>query len=166
MIRIAHVAPGFPADGICTREVCRLASGVALPQTVLTAGATQGRSTHAGLDVLTLCDDNPSANPLAAIPGGLWAALAGFDVVHVHEALSGFGAYAAVVVKSLGKKLVLTDHGGGGHTLMTTGRGLALADVVLATSEHRRALLAAAVSGPHVVAEGDGLRDLYLRLAG
>lgn len=166
MIRVAHLAPGFPADSLCTREVCRLVRGVALTQTVLTAGPAERRFTHEGLDVWALRNDNPSANPLAAIAGDLWAALAGFDVVHVHEALSGFGAYAAIVATSLGRKLVLTDHGGGTHTVMTTGRGLELADIVVATSDQRRALLAAAVSGPHVVAEGAVLRDIYLGLVG
>ena len=45
--------------------------------------------------------------PMQHFAWPLWQELAGFDLIHVHQSLTIFGAFCTVVAKSLGKTLVL-----------------------------------------------------------
>ena len=63
------------------------------------------------------------SSPMDAFSTALWRELDGFDLVHVHQSLTVFGAYALAIVRSLGIPAVGTDLGGGTNPLMLDRRG-------------------------------------------
>jgi glycosyltransferase involved in cell wall biosynthesis len=86
--------------------------------------------------------------------GQIRAALAGADIVHLHQPLTDFGAEALVVAKSLRLPVVATDLGGGTNEVMLQGGGLELADAVLSISRFARATIGPHYHGLHEVVIG------------
>ncbi|HHW4677972.1 MAG TPA: glycosyltransferase family 4 protein [Xylella sp.] len=81
------------------------------------------------------------------IPSQLWKHMGGFDVLHIHQGLTQFGEYCVVVAASLGIPFVITDLGGGSSNLMLSGKGLELADRVIAISKYANSLTSSSYSG-------------------
>lgn len=173
-LRVAHVSPTFFDDksiiGGGERYVYYLARSlaavasmlpVAFNQTIFALGTEENLFIEAGIPVRVLPNENPSPNPMSGISGHLWRELSTFDLVHVHQALTVFGAYCASIVKSLGKSLVLTDLGGGDNSIMTTGRGVELADGVISISRYAHSLVSTKFSGPYEILVGPVDTDLF-----
>jgi glycosyltransferase involved in cell wall biosynthesis len=89
-----------------------------------------------------------------SIPGGLREHLGTFDVVHVHQGLTPFGAYCSAIVASQGIPLVITDLGGGRSQLMLEGKGVELADRVISLSKYANALIKGSYTGKTEVVSG------------
>ncbi len=167
-LRIAHVLPGgsgaAPAMHEAGRYLCLLtrAFAAAVPAT---AGSAQeifvvgdpGCLEDQPATVTLLANENPEAQPGAAVSSQLWEALARFDVVHIHQALTAFGCYCMVVARSLGKPIVLTDFGGDCLELMLPHAAIQMASGVLSMSEPAKALVARRFQGPHEVIEAADL---------
>lgn len=103
--------------------------------------------------VRVLANERQSQAPMDAISSRLWSEFESFDVIHVHQSLTDFGAYACSVAASLGKTLIATDLGGGTNPVMTQG-GLRLADGVVSISEYAHRMAGAAVRGRSIVLIG------------
>ncbi len=81
------------------------------------------------------------------IPFKLWEFLGEFDVIHLHQGLTQFGEFCAAVTASLNIPFVVTDLGGGSSNLMLYGRGLELANRVIAISEYANTITKSCFSG-------------------
>lgn len=123
-------------------------------QTIFALGKEEASFFEGGIPVRILPNESQSPNPMSGISGRLWKELASFDLIHVHQSLTDFGAFCAVVAKSLGKHLVMTDLGGGENALMLDGRGLELADAVISISRYAHSLIATKYMGRHEILMG------------
>ena len=95
------------------------------------------------------------------IPHELWNALHDIDLVHLHQSLTLFGAYALAIVKSMNIPVIATDLGGGNNNLMLHGKGLELCDGVLSISEFAQSLIKSNFSGEHRVLIGPVDTNLF-----
>lgn len=159
-LRIAHLTPSFFSTDSCVgggeRYVYNICSAIStaaaergqpLDQAVISVGKNARVFNYEGLDVMILENLSPDKGAMEAIPGGLWAALKNFDVVHIHQSLTVFGAFCTAIARSLAIPLVTTDHGGGHEDMMLGGRGLELASGVLSVSEYAQSLTRSNFSG-------------------
>ena len=121
-LRIAHVSPTFfdsqSVVGGGERYVYNLARSldavretlpISVDQTIFALGKQEKLFLEGSIPVRILPNENPSANLMSGLSGRFWEELASFDLIHVHQSLTVFGAFCAVVAKSLGKHLVMTD---------------------------------------------------------
>jgi glycosyltransferase involved in cell wall biosynthesis len=166
-IAVAHLTPAFFASrsviGGGERYVSYLAQALrsAAPdhparfsQTIFSCGERDEMFVQNGIPVRVFRNDNLNPAPMNATAEPLWRELEGFDIVHVHQSLTVFGVFCTAVAKSLRKRVVLTDLGGGEHRLMLAGRGMELADGIISLSYYAHALLAGTFSGPHEILTG------------
>ncbi len=160
---IAHVSPTYfsrrSVVGGGERYVEYVAQAVraaepAIRQVVLGCGAAPERFERRGIEVTVLADDSGGADAMDAQPDALWGALRDVDLVHVHQCLTRFGAFATVVAKTLRKPVVMTDLGGGDEKMMLDGKGMELADAVVSISGFAGSLIAPYYSGRHEVIMG------------
>ena len=174
LLRVAHLAPTYfaPESVIGGGERYMLYVAQALEaatphprtkfsQAIFSIGSESCRFFEGNIPVLLFLNDNPSKNTMSATSGCLWTVLNSFDIVHVHQSLSIFGLYASVLTKSLRRKLVLTDTGGGNSAIMQSGRGLELADGVISISRYAHTLIASKFTGPHEILLGPVDTDLF-----
>jgi glycosyltransferase involved in cell wall biosynthesis len=166
-LRVAHVSPAYFAEdsliGGGERYVSYVARalreagpslGFALSQAVFAIGNRDHSFSDGGVPVAVFANENPIRHPMGAMSRRLWEALNAFDVVHVHQALTFFGCYCAVIARSLNKTLVVTDLGGGANSLLLDHGGLRLADGILSISEFAKSLLTSYFSGSHAAIVG------------
>jgi glycosyltransferase involved in cell wall biosynthesis len=166
-LRIAHLTPSFFSTDSCVGggeryvyNICKAISIAAaerdqqVEQAIISAGPNARIFTYEGLRVVILENLIRHPNAMEALPGGLWAALKGFDLVHIHQSLTQFGAYCATIARSLAIPFVTTDHGGGHDELMLSGRGLELSAGVLSVSEYARSLTKSSFRGAGMVLIG------------
>jgi glycosyltransferase involved in cell wall biosynthesis len=166
-LRVAHVSPGYFADesligggeryvSYITRAL-REAGGslpFSLSQAVFAIGRKDLAFSDGGVPVTVFANQNPSPDTMAGMSGRLWQVLGDFDVIHVHQALTFFGCYCAVIARSLGKTLIMTDLGGGDCGLLLEHGGLRLADGLLSISQFARSLVGPYFRGPHAAIVG------------
>lgn len=173
-LRVAHLTPTyFGPDSVVgggERYVANIAQALQvagpslsknIQQTVISIGTENRFLLQGGIPVRVLKNENPSPNLMDGISQYLWREIENFDIVHVHQSLTTFGAYASVIAKSLGKPLVMTDLGGGHHPVMTTGRGLDLADAVVSISNFAHSLIAGSYGGRYEVIVGPIDTDFF-----
>jgi glycosyltransferase involved in cell wall biosynthesis len=166
-LRVVHLTPTyFGPDSVVgggERYVANIAQALqvaspCLPRTIEQAVVTIGKENRFlmqnGIPVRILKNENPSPNLMDGVSQYLWREIENFDLVHVHQSLTTFGAYASVICKSMGKPLIMTDLGGGHHPVMTTGRGLDLADGVVSISNFAHSLIAGSYGGRYEVIVG------------
>lgn len=79
--------------------------------------------------------------PYDAIGPGFLRALGWANIVHCHQARSGLAALAALIARPLGKRIFVTDHGGGGVNWVRRLRVGRWIDAQLAQSEFAAATL-------------------------
>jgi glycosyltransferase involved in cell wall biosynthesis len=128
--------------------------GLALDSRVIAVGAARESKTVRGHAVEILRDLSSGSNPMGGIPEGLKAELAGVDLVHIHDALTGFGEFVAAVARSLNLPFVLTDRGGGHSRVMLEGGGVQLATGLLSVSNYADRILGALGAVRRVVVSG------------
>ncbi len=122
--------------------------GTRFSQAIFACGESEETSDQDGIALRVLHNDNIYPSLMDSTSGALRREIERFDIVHVHQSLTLFGAFATGVARSLGKTVVLTDLGGGHSPLMLEGRGLLLADGVVSISAYAHSFLAAAFGGP------------------
>jgi glycosyltransferase involved in cell wall biosynthesis len=123
-------------------------------QCVFSLGPEDRLFERAGISVRVLRNESSLPGPTEAFSAALWQELPGFDLVHVHQCLTVFGAYSTAIVRSLGIPAVGTDLGGGENPLMLGGRGIELLNGVISISQYAYGLLSSFFSGPHEVLVG------------
>jgi glycosyltransferase involved in cell wall biosynthesis len=166
-LRVAHVSPahfsGASLIGAGERYVSYVARAIEaarstlpfdLVQVVFAIGAEDFAFSDNGVAFRVFANENPSPHPMSAVSKRLWAALNDFDVLHVHQGLTFFGCFCAVIARSLKKTLIITDLGGGENSLLLQHGGLHLADGIISVSEFAKSLVSTHFAGPHVAILG------------
>ena len=117
-----------------------------------------------GLGIRVLAAARKPLNPLDVVSWELPSAIAGADLVHVHQAYTRCSEMAFLVARQQGKPIVVTDHGGATSTLGTSVGCLELVDHIIANSEFGASLYQ--TSRPITVIKGgvDGVRFTPPRL--
>ena len=176
IVRVAHVTPTyFSTESVVgggERYVLNLAQALdvaqrsnCLPyrfaQTILSLGSEPMISEEGGIPVRVLRNSRPSESPMNATTDRLWKELIDYDLIHVHQALTVFGAYCTVIAKTLRKRLVLTDLGGGCNPIMLNGKGLELADGIISISNFAYSFIASQFRGFHEVLIGPVDTDFF-----
>jgi glycosyltransferase involved in cell wall biosynthesis len=161
-LRVAHLTPAyFSAESVIgggERYVHYIFRALQLSrrfeQCIFVAGSDDKLIEHNGALVRVLRTESPLAGAMNALSTALWRELAGFDLVHIHQCLTNFGAYATAVVRSLGIPSVGTDLGGGENDLMLAGSGMKLLSGIISISQYARSLIERFYDGPHEVLVG------------
>ena len=148
-LRVAHLTPAyFSSESVVgggERYVLSLAqalnatqSSTSLPfnfeQTIFSLGLKAKLFVQGGIPTRVLPNNNPLGNPMDGTSELLWRELLDYDLIHVHQCLTVFGAFCSILAKTLRKPLILTDLGGGNNPVMLRGKGLELADGILSIS--------------------------------
>jgi glycosyltransferase involved in cell wall biosynthesis len=161
-LRIAHLTPAYfsPDSYVGGGEryvdyIVNALRGVGkFEQCVFSLGAEDRLFERDGIPVRVLRNESSLPEPTDAFSAALWRELPGFDLVHVHQCLTLFGAYSTAIVRSLRIPAVGTELGGGESPLMLHGRGIELLDGVISISQYAHSLLGKFFSGPHEVLIG------------
>jgi len=175
-LRVAHLTPtyfsGESVVGGGERYVLNLAQALmvaqqsnSLPysfkQTILSLGSEAKLLVQCGIPIRIFPNNNPSTDPMNGMSELLWRELADYDLIHVHQSLTVFGAYCSIIAKTLRKPLILTDLGGGYNAVMLKGKGLELADGVISISRFAHSFIAPYFSGPYEVIIGPVDTDFF-----
>src|SRR5271165_4167135 len=115
-LRIAHLTPTyFSAESVVgggERYVLNLAQALktteesnSLPysfkQTILSLGSAAKLLMQGGIPIRVFPNDNPtSSDPMNGMSELLWRELADYDLIHVHQSLTVFGAYGSIIAKT------------------------------------------------------------------
>ena len=161
-MRVAHLTPAYFSDesviGGGERYVYYLARALrttgSIDQRVYAPGNEDKQFERDGVAVRILRNDSPLPSAMNSFSTSLWQELEGFDLVHIHQSLTLFGAYSTVIARSLRIPTVGTDLGGGENQLMLRGQGLELLDGVLSISRYAHSLVAPFYTGLHEVLIG------------
>jgi glycosyltransferase involved in cell wall biosynthesis len=172
-LRVAHLTPAyFSPDSVVgggERYVYNLVQSLCtvrgFEQCVFAVGAENMLFEHNRIPVRILRNESPLPGAMDAFSAALWRDLRGFDLVHVHQSLTLFGAYTIAIVRSLGIPVVGTDLGGGENALMLGRRGLELLDGALSISRYAHDLIARYFSGHHEILIGPVNTDHFLPTA-
>lgn len=168
-LRIAHLTPTyFSSDSVVgggERYVYYLAQALQkasnFQQCIFAVGAEDQLFEVNGIPVRILRNRSLKSDPMGATSPELWKELAGFDLVHIHQSLTVFGAYALSIVRSLGIPTVGTDLGGGDSLLLLNRRGIELLDGVISISRYAHDLTAQFYSGQHEILIGPVDTDAF-----
>ena len=161
-LRVLHASPTwFSADSVIgggERWVDNVMHAISvgapwIDQAMAAIGVEPSLALRGKCVVRVLANERESQAPMDAISSRLWDECASFDVIHIHQSLTDFGAFACCIAASLGKTIVLTDLGGGKNPVMVNG-GLALADGILSISNYAHARIASDVRSPSLVMTG------------
>jgi glycosyltransferase involved in cell wall biosynthesis len=169
-LRVLHASPTwFASDSVVgggerwVDNVMRALDAAApnITQAMTAIGAKPRTLLRRRAVVRILANERRLESPMAAISSQLWNEIEPFDIVHVHQSLTDFGAYTACVAASLGKTVVLTDLGGGSNPIMLNG-GLAMGDGIVSISEYAHQTAAALYDQlPHLIARGPVDTDVF-----
>jgi glycosyltransferase involved in cell wall biosynthesis len=161
-LRVAHLTPAyFSPDSVVgggeryvyyVAQSLRIAGG--FEQCVFTMGAEDKLFEHDGIPVRVLRNESSLPSGMDAFSAALWRELPDFDLVHLHQPLTIFGAYSLAIVRSLSLPSVGTDLGAGENTIMLSGRGLELLDGIISISQYAHSLIVRFFSGQHEVLIG------------
>ena len=169
VMRVLHASPTWfsPESVVGGGErwvdnvMAALAAGAPeIKQAMIAIGAQPGLTQRGGSLIRIVPNERLRQEPMNALSSRLWSEFAGFDVIHVHQSLAEFGAYACCVAASLGKTVVLTDLGGGSSPVMLQG-GLTMADGVVSISKYAHSFIAPLVSVPSAIMTGPVDTDIF-----
>jgi glycosyltransferase involved in cell wall biosynthesis len=124
-----------------------------IEQAMVAIAAQYGLALRNGFCNRIVPNEREQIDPMNALSSDLWSEFANFDIIHIHQSLAEFGAYASCIAASLGKTVVLTDLGGGASPIMLQG-GLGMADGIVSISEYAHSFIAPLVSVPFAIMTG------------
>ena len=164
-MKIAHLTPTFFSEssiiGGGERYVYNIAKSIqiaadsrdkVIDQSIISLGEKAKHFERDEIQVHILKNDSPFPEKMNAIPTQLRSLLDSIeklDLVHIHQSLTLFGAYATAIAKSKGVCIISTDLGGGENDFMLHGKGLELCDGVLSISQYAKSLISSNFSGMH-----------------
>jgi glycosyltransferase involved in cell wall biosynthesis len=162
VLRVAHLTPAYFSSesyvGGGERYVDYIVQALrgigGFEQCIFSLGAEDRLVEREGIPIRILHDESSLPGQTDGFSSALWQELAGFDLVHLHQCLTGFGAYCTTIVRSLGIPSIGTDLGGAENPLMLGGRGIELLNGIVSISEYAYSLLCRYFSGPHEVLVG------------
>ncbi len=161
-IRVLHCSPTwFSSDSVLgggERWVDNVIRAVAagapwVQQAMVALGQKDGLDLRGPAALRILSAESGPGGTTEALSAYLWDEFRSFDVVHVHQALTDFGAYACCVAASLGKTIVATDLGGAASPVMNHV-GLSLAHGVVSISDYAHSLVSANLRSPSIALIG------------
>ena len=146
MARIACLTPNYFADESyigggeryplnLSRGIVQASGGRHSVEIISFGPKSRAYSLGPGLSVRILAAARKPLNPLDVVSWELPAAIAGTDLVHIHQAYTRCSEMAFLVARQQGKPIVVTDHGGTTSTLGTSVGCLELVDQIIANSE-------------------------------
>jgi hypothetical protein len=153
-MRVLHASPTWfsPESVIGGGErwvdnvIAALSAGAPeIQQSMVAIGTQSGLKLRGKCLIRILPNERVQQGAMNAISSLLWSEVRNFDLIHVHQCLTDFGAYACCVAASLGKTVVLTDLGGGSSPIMLQG-GLAMADGIVSISAYAHSSIAPLVT--------------------
>lgn len=155
-LRIAHLSPAYfsPSSyvGGGERYVDYLAQSLqtvsGFDQVIFSMGDDDQLFLRNGIPVRVLKNESSHAGMTNALSTNLWRELEGFDLVHIHQCLTLFGAFSTSIVRSLKIPAIGTDLGGGEDAQMLRGRGIELLDGVISISKYAHDLVSPYFKGP------------------
>ncbi|CAA2144838.1 glycosyltransferase family 4 protein [Methylobacterium bullatum] len=161
-LRIAHLNPAYfsPNSYVGGGEryvdyiMQSLQSAGGFDQVLFSMGKDDQFFLRDGIPIRVLRNESSHPGMTNAFSGALWRELAGFDLVHIHQCLTLFGAYSTAIVRSLGIPTIGTDLGGGEDRQMLRGRCIELLDGVVSISQYAHNLLGSYFTGPHEILIG------------
>ncbi len=166
-MKIAHITPAFFSDAsmigggeryvgnvVSAIKAAQLKYDLSLTQEVFCISSSSSIQDIGGVRHNFLRNESPSSHPMSAVSDALWSELKEFDLIHVYQGITYFGAFVGLVVKDLKKKLVFTDLGGGENQLMLNHGGICIADGVVSISKFASDLLGSVYKGPQAVILG------------
>jgi glycosyltransferase involved in cell wall biosynthesis len=144
--KVAYLTPLYFADQSCVgggeRYPLNMAHGVVESSNetyeveLISFGERERREELArGMALRVLKASRPPSNPLDVLSWDLPAALAGADLVHIHQAFTRCGEVGMLVAKQQKKPICVSDHGGTTSPLGDRLGALELADRVVAYSD-------------------------------
>lgn len=159
-LKIAHLTPSFFSKDSCIgggeRYVYNICCanltaakqrGIDLQQTIISIGPVARVFLHKDIPVVVLPSVSSVEGFMNPLSEDLWDILVGFDLVHVHQSLTIFGAFCTAVARSLNIPVITTDLGGGNEECMLGGRGLEQSDGVLSISKYAESLISSNFNG-------------------
>jgi glycosyltransferase involved in cell wall biosynthesis len=161
-MHVAHLTPAYFSPnsyvGGGERYVHYIAEALrsvgGFDQCIFALGREDSLFEQDGIPVRVLRNESLDAGDTNGYSAALWRELAGFDLVHLHQSLTQFGAYSLSIVRSVGIPSVGTDLGGGENALMVAGRGVELLNGVISISNYAHSLITNFFSGPHQILIG------------
>jgi glycosyltransferase involved in cell wall biosynthesis len=120
-----------------------------LSQAILAIGQEEGLRARYPCILRVLRAESGQPRSMEALSPLIWDEIEPFDLIHVHQVLTDFGAYVCCAAASLGKTIVATDLGGGANPVMIAG-GLGLVDGILSISNYAHSLIAASLRSPSI----------------
>jgi glycosyltransferase involved in cell wall biosynthesis len=161
-IRVLHCSPTwFSPESILgggerwVDNVMRaLSFGAPELQQAMLALGTQDEVALRGRALLRIvANERASGSAMDAVSSAIWDEIRSFDVIHVHQMLTDFGAYACCVAASMRKTIIGTDLGGGGNPIMLQG-GLDLLTGIVSISDYADRLVKPNCRAPSIVMIG------------
>jgi glycosyltransferase involved in cell wall biosynthesis len=131
-----------------------------IEQAMVAIGMQPGLTQRRTCLIRVLSNERSKKEPMTAVSSSFWSEFADFDVIHIHQSLTEFGAYCCCIAASLGKTVVLTDLGGGSSPVMLQG-GLAMADGVVSISAYAHSFVAPLVRGLSTIMTGPVDTDTF-----
>ena len=169
-MRVLHASPTWFSPGSVVgggerwvdNVMAALAAGAPdeIEQAMVAIGAQSGLSLRHGHLTRIIPNERERHDQMDALSSHFWSEFANFDIIHVHQSLTEFGAYACCVAASLDKTVVLTDLGGGASPIMLQG-GLAMADGVVSISKYAHSFIAPLISTPSAIMTGPVDTDTF-----
>ena len=161
-LHVAHLTPAYfsPRSYVgggeryvhYVAEALRAVGG--FEQCVFALGSEDGLFEQGGILICVLRNESIDTGDLNGYSAALWPELSGFDLIHLHQSLTQFGAYSLAIARSLGIPVVGTDLGGGEIALMVGGRAVELLNGVISISRYAHGLIDKFFSGPHEILIG------------
>lgn len=169
VIRLAHVTPTHFSDASVVGggeryvdylvRALRVAGG--FEQTIVSFGPADSMQVRDGVTLRILRNESPRQAPLEAFSAALAQVIPHHDLVHIHQSLTTFGAFATALARSARVPAIGTDLGGGADVLMLRQGGLDLLDGIVSISAFAQSLLAGAFNGPAEVLIGPVDTDVF-----
>jgi glycosyltransferase involved in cell wall biosynthesis len=168
-LRVLHASPTWfsPQSVVGGGErwvdnvIAALSAGAPeIEQAMVASGSQAGLMLRGESLIRILPNERLEPSPMNAVSSLIWNEFDGFDLIHIHQCLTDFAAYASCVAASLGKTVVLTDLGGGASPIMLQG-GLAMADGIVSISSYAHSSIAPLVRVPTTVMTGPVDTDIY-----
>ena len=170
MLNIAHLSPAYfsPDSYVGGGEryvdyIAQALQGIeGITQTIFSTGPDDQLFSRHGIPFRVLRNESPHAGMTNAFSSALWNELSNFDLVHIHQCLTLFGAYSTAIVRSKRIPIVGTDLGGGEDSLMMKGRCIELMSGVVSISRYAHNLTAGFYHGPHEILIGPIDTDRFI----
>ena len=153
-MRIAHLTPSyFSTDSVVgggERYVDNLIKALGIvsakhnkfiEQEIISVSDRPSVSLRGGIRTRLLKNLRQNHSPTEACPEGLRCIMNNYDVIHVHQFLSGFGEFVLPIIADSSAALIGTDHGAGTSKIVLTNKSMELYSAIISVSKYAQSLI-------------------------